>query len=597
MKRKIAALLLVLIMCVSVFTGCSLWERDDKAFYESVAGRVTYTDGQVDEITNRELIMAYRSYGYNYVDNYGYTVEQALEVTLGTVVDNKVKIKDVKECYEEKNEALFNDREKTYLWNTTFDSLYSNLTEYYNNILGLKSSDESNSSEQTNSSVYEEYDRQTSFATKDGKLVIKLNNPETTVRDSYDISAGTRDYEAKSDGGVQLDKEAMYNKLYALVGNKTTKAEKDWGNAFKNYIDTIKENYSYMTFTTDKDCFMFEMDRVYNILKDNYLVQKYSEIYTNQTGLSPVTVDEVLKSYSEKVRADYTKYYSQKDSTYETNMISDSANMDYVLTDGEATFFNVGYIKMEFTDAQKADLAELKAKNEAGSINDYDAQVDALYAAVVANIRDAETGEKTGNTISATNLRTEIETVVSGAGANAATEQEKTYAKADAFRKYLYLYNDDDTMKGAETATMFGIKKDGSVLANETFSGKTDIEAAIKELYSNGTAEVGKLSTLVRAEDGIYLFFYAGEVENLFSVTKDFDVSTEENNVKTLASTRINIFSNKTIFDKLYEELTSSYSSIFESLHIEYLKSAEANLVSKIEMMTDKIADVAEAIG
>src|SRR5699024_5737826 len=108
-----------------------------------------------EDITKRELINAYNSYGYNYVNNYGYSQHEAVEETLDTIINRKLMIKDVESTYKRENKELFNDSETTYLWESTYDAFYSNLRQYYNEILGIE--DEEDASQEETSGVYERY--------------------------------------------------------------------------------------------------------------------------------------------------------------------------------------------------------------------------------------------------------------------------------------------------------------------------------------------------------------------------------------------------------------------------------------------------------
>ena len=165
-----------------------------------------------------------------------------------------------------------------------------------------------------------------------------------------------------------------------------------------------------------------------------------------------------------------------------------------------------------------------------------------------------------------------------------------SYDKADAFRPYLYLYNDDDTLKGAEYNAVFGVNSSNEVLANDTFSGNEDALDAILELYNNNEAKIGDTTEFVRAEDGLYMFFYAGEIKNVFSgITANFDASKNQENIRTLTSTRLNIFSEKTLFDKIYEQLTTDNFSVFQNMNMNYLRSS---LTTKIEAIENNMKDL-----
>ena len=101
---------MIMAICLSVLSGCSLVTRNDKAYYEASVASISYVDGTSEKISKRELLTAYNSYGYNYYQNYGYTLKKAIETTLNSVVENKLTMKAVEKYYEDKGEELLNDR-------------------------------------------------------------------------------------------------------------------------------------------------------------------------------------------------------------------------------------------------------------------------------------------------------------------------------------------------------------------------------------------------------------------------------------------------------------------------------------------------------
>ena len=158
-KTKILALLLCLVVCLSVVTGCNLITRNDKAYFEAVVATISYADGTKEDIKKRELLMGYNSYGYNYEQNYGQTRKEAIKTTLDSIIDQHLTIKAVKDYYAEKKEDLFNGRETTYLWDTTFDAIYGNLQSYYEEVTGEKAPSADSSSSESGS-AYTPYEKQ-----------------------------------------------------------------------------------------------------------------------------------------------------------------------------------------------------------------------------------------------------------------------------------------------------------------------------------------------------------------------------------------------------------------------------------------------------
>lgn len=578
--KKITALLLCLMMCLSVLTGCSLIERNDKNYYESTVATITYADGTKENITKRELLTAYNSYGYNYVDNYGYTKEQAIKTTLDSIVNNRLTMLAVENYYEENptEGEMLNGNERSYIWDQTYEALYSNLLS---NLEGVVEGEETDDAE-AESSLYSPY-KPTIYLDED--LNLRLTTPATTIRETYN---GLRDgvyydYELE-EAGVRTYRELMYNKLYPNEQNLDAQSFKAWKNAFNKYVSIVKSNYSYLDFKDDKECFLFEMDRVYKIIRDQYVVEKYSVIFNEQNhqdaDLSSITASDVLKYYSSKVREDYTTYYIQNDkSSFESSILSSVGDVDYIL-EGNSYFF-VAPIKIEISETNQELLKEKQALRDAGSITlgEYEEFERSIYSTASVTVRDKQTGKETSQTISASNLLTKIQNELDGLSIE---------DKVEKYRDFLYLYNCDDSLKGADYNTVFGIDGSNNVLTSDDYSND-NIKEAIKTLYNQGNAQVGDLSDLVKVDDGYYIFFFAGNISNLFYVGDNFDISKDIQSIKILASTKLNVFSNKTLLDKIYSEMSNDNFSIFESLNMNNLWT---NYTSKVEYIENNIKDL-----
>lgn len=582
MKKKILCLMFVMVMCLSIFTGCSLVERDNEKYFESEVAHIDYVDGTKDVIKTNELLTAYSSYGYNYVKNYGYTVSKALDTTLETIINKRITIKSVEKYYKDANEELFNNNEKTYLWEKTYEAVYGNLESYYYDVIGYDG-DKEEESASSNKSVFSDYNREYELVEENGKTVIKMSSPATTVRSTYqarEVDGEYIDYELVKDG-KQIFKQMMYDKLVGLTKDGSADYKR-WKNAYGKYILAVKKNYSYKNYTTDEEWFNLELDRIYNILKDNYLVEKY-EIINNpskQDGMvaSNVSVGDVLTRYSAMVREDYNKYKNNK-STFESDILSSSKDVDYIWEGDDASnYFSVAYIKLTFKDGQDKEYSQINnISDSTGKVKEE--KLNSLYNRVYVNVRDSKTGEETSEKVLAKDLLSAISGDVASVGSyDGMGDETIAIDKAEAFRKYLYLYNDDDTLKGADVNTVFGVDINGNVLANSTFSSNENVKKAIKSLYNDGNAKVGDLSDVVRADDGVYIFFYAGEVENLFNgIDINFDAKENVETIKALTTKRINIFSKKTVFDSIYDSLKSDNYSVFENMNINKLRNELVN--------------------
>ena len=655
MKKKVFSLVLCLVMCASVLAGCNLFGRDLETYYNTVVAQINYqysigaeNYSYTEDITKRDLINAYNSYGYNYTQN-GYSQEEAVEMTLDTLINRSLMITEVKRYYKEAGEELLNDAEKTYLWEETYEAIYDNFRSYYNDILGVED-DTASDSEETPGTVYEAYDKQATLYTKaDGTLGIKKVDIVTNIRDSKHVlknEAGVvYDVEYQDDEGNYIFKDLIYENILAYTRNTAgNTGSTNFRSALNEYMSAVRENYSYLDLDDEKICFMFELDRIYDILKDNYMVEKYEQIYnrlaSSGSTVTNVKVADVVKYYENNVVSDYEKYKSDS-STFQTDILSQSTSPNYI-NSSEAKYFNVAVIKIAFEDGAKEAL-DTKLTNGM-DINEYYNELLKLYSSANVEIKDTTTGEATGKTIGAENLLSLIKNALSstrdyidyntiindtekvneildmsGVSQSASDEMKKetvrnyvdrynseiAHEKAQAFLNYYYYYNDDTTYLNQDKLSVFGISNSGEVLYNETYSSANvsdesmesydmynEFQDAIKALYNNGNAKVGDVSNIVRGSDGVYILFYAGEVNNLFSgITEDFSLT--QNDILKLANTTLNVFTDKTIFDQIYESLyvDSAYGD-YEESSINRLKNSlttgnDGGIVKRVDKYKD----------
>lgn len=635
MKKKVFSLVLCLVMCASVLAGCNLFGRDLETYYNTVVAQINYeysigaeNFSYVEDITKRDLINAYNSYGYSYTQN-GYSQEDAVEMTLDSLINRSLMITEVERYYKEAGEELLNDAEKTYLWEETYEAIYDNFRTYYNEILGIED-DTTSGDEETSGTIYEAYNKQATLYTKqDGSLGIKKVDIVTNIRDSKHVLKNENnvvyDVEYQDDEGNYIFKDLIYDNILAYTKKGNT-GSTNFRSALNEYMSVVRENYSYLDLDDEKTCFIFELDRIYDILKDNYMVEKYEQIYnrlaSSGSTVTNVKVADVVKYYENNVVADYEKYKSDAE-TFETDILSSSTSPNYI-NSSEAKYFNVAVIKIAFEEGKKEAL-DTKLTNGM-DINEYYSELLKLYTSANVEIKDASTGEATGKTIGAENLLSQIEdallntrdyldydTVIndtekvneildmSGVSQSASEEiKEETvrnyverynteiaHEKAEAFLNYYYYYNDDTTYLNQDKLSVFGISNSGEVLYNETYSSANvsdesmedyemynEFQEAIKALYNDGNAKVGDISNVVRGSDGVYILFYAGDVNNLFSgITEDFSLTQKD--VLKLANTTLNVFTDKTIFDQIYESLyvDSAYGE-YEENSINRLKNS-----------------------
>lgn len=586
-RKRILALMLVIVFSLSFLTGCGLVTRNNKNYYEAVVATITYSDGTKDDITKRELITAYSSYGYNYVENYGYTKRKAIETTLDTVIDNYLTRRAVTDYYKAKNEELLNERETTYLWDKTYDAIYSNLKSYLENYVASEKADEDTDAVK---SLFKDY---VSPVYLNMDLQIVKKQPATTIRGTYTTRYKDEvayNFEYKKDGKYVFQ-ELMYDNIQKLLETGSESSQRNWKNAFTKYISIIKSNYEYLKKDTNKDWFLFEENRVYEILRNNYLVEKYETIYNTEkaqgANISNVTALNVLKAYADKVNVDYTTYGLEGGSDYAEKMLSDIANMDYILEGSEnPQYFYVAPIKVNLAKGESDLITRYKADLKAGTItrSRYNQLIAPIFDKTreLVSVKNATTGVEESK-ISVKTLKDQIDVALGKYNYDATEDDAFNYnvslEKAQAYREFFYLYNDDDTYKNADYNAVFGVNTSREALVGSGYDNE-NIKNAIVNLYNDGNAKIGDVSDIVEGDDGFYIFFYAGKIENLFDVSGSGLSLTNKQSVTALASKRLNIFSSKTLFDKLYEELNTSNFSVFQNMNINRLRNETKSIKS-----------------
>ena len=88
MKKKLIAIMLVLLLAVTAFSGCTFIEKDNERDVAQVVATVK-TGDRTDYIYKRDLISYYNTYGYYYSYYYGMSVEETLDFLLDLLVCKK----------------------------------------------------------------------------------------------------------------------------------------------------------------------------------------------------------------------------------------------------------------------------------------------------------------------------------------------------------------------------------------------------------------------------------------------------------------------------------------------------------------------------
>lgn len=561
MKKRFTGLLVCLMMlCMSVLAGCSLVETDYDKYYNQVVSVVENKEtGKKIEITKKELLQAYQTYGANYVQYYSYTKEQATKQTLELLQNRKININEFETKYNiDRTGKGLTEEEKTYLYTEVVDAINENLKSYYDDIVGTSDSSSTNSDAIT----FTGYSKNATLSQKDGQYLITRTASEENPLDGFSYSIA-RDYSNSE------DRELIYGNLIENLINDNYKK------AFNLYLRDLKMSERGLKLSTaTKDIFQREIDRVYGVVYENYALTKYSLLNKNSQGAygTGVSATQIVNLYSSKVRASYTQYVIEKDSDYDSNVQNKLTETYYFKNDdGSTKFFTVANILFKFTDEQQAEYDAYTKKYEANdgsySYKEYTKDIDSVFAKLetVVRTKNEETGEYEGEKTSKISLNQVYQNLQNDMK-NLQNEGDLNKI-GDTINDYIYTYGEDTGMFNATNCYVIGVDSDGNAVSSfvESFN-----EAGI-ELYNNGKGEVGDVSALVRSQYGLHILVYTGKCENLFDgIDSSFELN--EDAISTLYTTRINPLVDKTYFDLLYDEIYTDNYQYFENANTNILR-------------------------
>ena len=569
-KLKIlsASVLLGLMLCVSILSGCSLVTTDYSAYYKAIVASATTENGKKIEITKKDLLIAYNSYGYQYASYYGMSAEEAVKTTLKGLVANELVIDKVERHLQEKNNGqILSEKEKTYLFEKTYDSLLSNLKETEEEI-------EDDEEEKTLTKEVKEKQATLSFDVETGKYIISKNQQLKSTIDAYVFW---------SNGNKDASTEAGKNEIYKMLGDFVV-ANPDYANAYSKYLSKLKAGEKGQGLSTaNKDVFLREIERLYDVNYDSYLVTLYEEIY--KSNATNVTANDILDLYKSNLLEDYTKYAIENTSKYSEDILSSAEGMYYIPQGQE--FFYVTHILVKFTDEQTALLKEYQNTIEGNGSGKYTlkeavAGVEDLYNGLQALVRTSDENgvytedENLSKKISANEVLTEVKTSLA---------TNDTTKKAENFYDLMFKYTEDDATLNMTYNYVIGVDystptkdEDGNVTKEYTAHSQmveTFTDAAI-ELYNHGEGKVGDYtSDFVRSEYGLHILMYGGKIENLCE-NVSLDMSLPEETIVTLDATRINQCVDYTYFDMLYSTLVSDNFA-------KYQEKDQEEMISKLK--------------
>lgn len=530
--KKFLSGLFALVMSIGLLAGCNLVELNKTKYYNQTVTEIVYKgDKETKKFTMEELLQAYNTYGYQYVQN-GSTAEEALSQTVELMVQRYLLVEKIK------SEISLTQNEKNSLKKQTYDSINSQLNEL-------------------ESEIRVEWD-----------LVLK--QPEATTEEETSLRAAYTPYEPKvekqtdSNGlnpvlvRVEADEEEVVEdpgEFVQYVTDQRVSAE-----AMKRFINQVKENNENLGKNVkDDDILKNEIDRIYGILEENKYISKYQEIVLEN---AEVKTSEVVESYIAKYKRDKQTYENDYEA-YHAAIAEDASAIYYHPNSANTEYMWVTHILFKFSDEQTVQIEKLEADLKSNTIDKtyYDAKMEELTSlenTVVKYVNDS--GEVVSTTAAAA-----YEDIRQGV---ARFDSDIYFTeRAQAFNDYIYKYNDDEGIMNKDFAYVVNIDTSVSDRMVKPFADEA------RDLYAQG---LGSMSAApVKTEYGYHVLLNLGKVQNIVSSAeidsltwqKLYSVTTQPSSTKTLFhleydnlaldSNTVSVY-----FDNLIKDLTASVKEI-----------------------------------
>lgn len=568
-KILTAGLLLCFMLGSAILSGCSLVTTDYASYYKAVVASATIREGKEIEITKKDLLMAYSSFGYQYSSYYGKSQEEAVKMTIEQLVSNALVVDKVEQYLKKENNGqVLSTKEKTYLFEKTYDSLISNMNEE-------EEEEESDDSETPLKKDVYEKKANLVYDFEKGTYKITKNEEVKTTIEKYTFWS-----EGNKDASTSKGQEEIYKLLADFVSNNPSYASK-----FSKFLSGLKASEKGQKLSTaNKDVLLREIQRLYKANYETYLIERYEEIF--KSAETNVTKEDVLSLYKSYVLEDYATYGIEKSAKFSEDILNSADGMYYNPNEGE--FFYVTHILLKFDETQTKALEkynEIIKGNGDGEISIDEAKKERkkLYDGLLALVREAdkdgvytENEELSKKEYNANEVLAEVQAAVSG------IDNTK---KAENFYDLMFKFTEDDGTLNSTHNYVIGVDystptkdEDGKVTKSYTAYSQmveTFTEAAIN-LHNHGNGKLGDISGLVESEYGLHILMYGGKVENLCD-NISFDMNLGMDTLVKLDNTRVNPCKDYTYFDMLYENLEKDQFSSYQEQDILLMKSKLTN--------------------
>ena len=563
-KKKYAILLLVLLSCVTILTGCNLFSTNNYVALSSIVA----TSGNIS-VTREDLLNAYYSSGYYYNYVYGYTQEEAIRMTIDDLIDQRYLLD-----YIDSNEkyALNNDNYNKAIYDT-YSYMNSRLQTVVNEVrseFGL-TVEEVATDEETEEPEFAPQERyQTKFDYVNGKVIYE----------NY-TSSDEDDEETEFYGNfLSVDSAKQYTIDNYIVTNHIKGSSSHFKSLVQDrFMTTLKQEqagYGYKDLS-DSAVLKREIETIFDGNIDSQKIARFQYIVQRENGfvfdegennyvitqdLLQDIVDEYKTIYASNM-AEYRSSSQQNRSSYFTNVADSSKRANYVYygNPDEETLITCTHILIKLSDKQLSQIEDLEANKLY-----YGEKLERAKRAITswANTFAYERSLTTGEVIDEVGLS--VETLFDNVK-NDVNRQSSLEDKINQFNDYLYRYNVDTGIINAKYDYVVGTNNSAMV---DSFTN------LVRDLYDNGNGTVGSIGYCYEENDnysGYHIVMYTGTLQNLYSSLSDLQSLTIQNVYQVLSSEKTSLSYNQTMFELMFDTVVQDNYEEYATSIVETQKS------------------------
>lgn len=540
--KKILTIACCFTMCIICLTGCSWLQLVNSSYYNQLV--VTVGD---KDFNKKDLIEAFSNYGYQYYEQYGYTLENSVNQTITSMIDRWLLLEEVKS--NDKFKIDEDGPEALQIKKQVFDYMQDSIFTY-------------------EEQVRKEWDMVVEVEDNhDHTEPLRTAETEYTPTTYYDPYANNENgfvvFRTQTDNDETVDVGNLkitdhFNKSFQIITNKKV-SDEAWTRYVKALQDSAKNEGRS---EKESDVLLHEEMRLTELLTNNLYLDKYEkDFYENY----PVDVQTVLEYYRNQYKSQREQFLADE-SLYHTAMQKASSEYVYFHRNSGNEYANVKHILINFSEAQKAEIENLKTRygiTDDGSEADEAKKIEVGYYEKLNTIalgKTKSTFELDGNTYT-------WAAIVSNNGSDTVYDYVNNHVtaatleeRAKQFNELIYVFNDDPGMMNSEFD--YVVNLDTNVKDQMVKPFADEVRNLDKQYKESEGKDVGLISYTITTY-GVHILFHAGSVENIVG-ENDIDNISDEDLLRILCTNYTTPDSNKSIFNYIYDKLsldTNAYNT------------------------------------